>query len=87
MRISISGDMKIVSIITAFIIYRIIIITGKAKTLYPVYITHGLKIYIIINSGVIFNFIDYTFLLYHNLKNFLKKKLYWETFILADSRT
>ena len=64
------------SIITAFIIYRIIIITGKAETLYPVYIIHGLKIYIKINSGVIFNFIDYAFLFYYNLKSFLEKKPY-----------
>ena len=62
-KISTSGDIKIVLIITAFIIYKIIIIMGKAKTLYPVYIIYGLKIYIIINLGVIFNFIDYTFLL------------------------
>ena len=76
MRISTSGDAGIVSMITASIIYRIIIITGKAETLYPVYIIYGLKIYIIINSGVIFDFINYTFLLYYNLENFLDKKPY-----------
>ena len=33
------------------------------------------------------DFIDYTFLFHHNLKNQLEKKPYWETFILADGRT
>ena len=69
------------------IIHKITVITGKAKILYPVYTIHGLKIYIIINSGVTFNFIDYAFLFHHNLKSLLEKKPYRETLILADSRT
>ena len=69
------------------IIHKIIIITGKAETLCPVCIIHGLKIYIIIDLGVIFHFIDHAFLLYHNLESFLGKKPYWETFVLADGRT
>ena len=60
---------------------------GKAETLCPVYTIHGLKIYIMINSGVILDFIDYTFLFYYNLENLLEKKPYWETLILADSHT
>ena len=87
MKTSTSGDTGIISMITASIIYRIIIITGKAKTLYPVYIIHSFKIYIIINSGVISDFIDYTFLFYYNLENLLEKKPYRETLILADGRT
>ena len=87
MRTSTSGDTGIISIITASIIHKIIIITEKAKTLYPAYIIHGLKIYIIINSGVMFNFIDYTFLLHYNLKNLLEKKPYWETLILTNGYT
>ena len=73
--------------ITASIIHRIIAITGKAEILYPVYIIHGFKIYVIINSGVMFNFIDYAFLFYYNLKSLLEKKPYWETFVLVNGRT
>ena len=87
MRISTSGAVGIVLIITASIIHRMIIVTGKAETLRPACIIHGLKIYIIINSRVIFNFIDYTFLLHYNFESLLEKKPYWETFVLADGRT
>ena len=87
MKTNTSGDAGIISIITVSIIHKIIIITGKAKTLHPAYIIHGFKIYIIINSGVISDFIDYAFLLYHNLKNLLEKKPYRETLVLADNRT
>ena len=87
MRTSISGDTGIVSMITASIIHRIIIITGQAKTLRPVCIIHGLEIYAIIDLRVIFNFINYTLLLHYNFKNLLEKKPYRETFILVDGRT
>ena len=73
--------------ITVSIIHRIITVTGKAETLRLICIIHGLKIYIIINSGVMFNFIDYAFLFYHNFENFLEEKPYWEIFILANGRT
>ena len=34
-----------------------------------------------------FNFIDYIFLFYYNLKNLLEKKPYWKTLILANGHT
>ena len=86
MRISTSSDTGIILILIAFIIHRIIVIIGKVKTLRPVCIIHGRKIYVIINSGVIFDFIDYGFLFYYNFENLLEKKPYWETFVLADGR-
>ena len=63
MRPSIHGDTgETVLLLTAFTIHKIITITGKVDILYPVYTIHGFKIYIIIDLGVIFDFIDYEFL-------------------------
>ena len=41
------------------IIYKIMAVIGKIKTLRLAYTVYGFKIYVIINSGVIFNFINY----------------------------
>ena len=56
---SISGVTGDMSILIAITTHRITAVTGKINTLRPACIIYGFKIYAIINSGIIFNFINY----------------------------
>ena len=56
---SISGAARDVSVLTAITTHRITAVIGKINTLRPACIVYGFKIYVIIDLGVIFNFIDY----------------------------
>ena len=56
---SISGAAGDMSVLTAIITHRITAVIGKINTLRLTCIIHGFKIYVMINSGMIFNFIEY----------------------------
>ena len=84
---SISGVTGYISVLVAITTYRMTAVIGKIHTLRLACTVYGFKIYIMINSEVIFDFINYEFLFFNKLKNLLENKLCREELIVADGRT
>ena len=76
-----------INIKLAVIIYRVLSAAGRVNTLYLACVIHGVKIYIILNSGAALEFINSKFIRYYNLLYLLKKKPKNKILIIINGHT